>query len=118
MNTQVNTTTEHGPLPWVADVNDVVVVDAYGNVVADCDVETFRVERVPNAELIALACNSHHKLVEALKRLVDVSAVACILNETHCQIRADVWSELCRASRMAQEALGEAETRTQPAPLR
>ena len=87
------------PLPWVADVNELIVVDVYGNVVADCDVETFVAERAANAELIALACNNYHKLVEALKRQVDVSAVACNLNETHCQIRADVWLEMCRASR-------------------
>jgi len=71
--------TKHSPLPWEAEAPSLVVLDAYGNVVADCEVETFECERMANAELIALACNNHDKPVGALRRLADVSAVLCNL---------------------------------------
>ena len=48
----MNIETKHSPLPWEAEAPSLVVLDAYGNVVADCEVETFECERMANAELI------------------------------------------------------------------
>jgi hypothetical protein len=39
----MNTETKHSELPWEVEAPSLVVLDAYGNVVADCEVETFRV---------------------------------------------------------------------------
>jgi hypothetical protein len=42
----MNIETKHSPLPWEAEAPSLVVLDAYGNVVADCEVETFECERM------------------------------------------------------------------------
>jgi hypothetical protein len=114
MKIEASTLRLHGPLPWEADAKNLMVVDAYGNVVADCEVETFEVERAANAELIAAACNSHHNLLEALKRLTEVSIVVWKLNQAHSKARPEVWEELQRASRMGWVAIDEAEKRQDP----
>ena len=54
----MNIEKEHSPLPWGAKAPSLVVLDAYGNVVTDCDVETFESERMANAELIDLSCKN------------------------------------------------------------
>ena len=112
----MNTVTNHSPLPWEAEAPSLVVLDAYGNVVADCEVETFECERMANAELIGVACNNHYKLVGALKRLADVCAVLCNLRTYPAAIRQDVWVEVEAATTAAMTALEEVKRSTVAAP--
>jgi hypothetical protein len=112
----MNIETKHSPLPWEAEAPSLVVLDAYGNVVADCEVETFECERMANAELIALACNNHDKLVGALRRLADVAAVLCNLRAYPSAIRQDVWGEVEAATAVAKMALEEAQRSALAAP--
>jgi ribosomal protein L2 len=60
-----------------------------------------------NAEFIALACNSHYTLVDALARLTDASTVLTNLKQSNFAIRADVWDEMYAANKAAQVALAE-----------
>lgn len=96
----------HSPLPWEAEPPSLVLLDPYGNVTADCDVETFESERASNAELIALACNNHYTLVDALSRLTDISSVFCNLRNEKMSIRDDVWLALDAAANNARMVLG------------
>ena len=112
----MNTATNHSPLPWEAEAPSLVVLDPYGNVVADCEVETFECERMANAELIAMACNNHYKLFGALRRLADVSAVLCNLRSYPASIGQDVWVEVEAATTAAMAALEEAKRITAAAP--
>ena len=101
----MNSNKKHSPLPWESEVPSLVLLDPFGNVVADCDVETFECERMANAELISIACNSHHKLVAALSRLADASAVFCNLKKSNLSIRQDVWEEMDAATTAARAVL-------------
>ena len=112
----MNTETKHSPLPWEAEAPSLVVLDAYGNVVADCEVETFECERMANAELIALACNNHDKLMGALRRLADVSSVLCNLRAYPSGIRQDVWGEVEAVTAVARIAPEEAQRSALAAP--
>jgi predicted butyrate kinase (DUF1464 family) len=107
----LETTNRHSPSPWCADLENLVVVDVYGNVVADCEVETFEVERASNAEFIAVACNNHYKMTEALKRLVEISAIAYNLKQSGNTNQAEIWAEIFAATKAAQEAIAEIETK-------
>lgn len=108
---------KHSPLPWEAKPPSLLILDPYDNVVADCEAETFESERMSNAELIALACNNHYGLVEALKRLSDVSEVICNLRKSNFALRADVWGEMDAATDAARVALAELERGSKSAPL-
>lgn len=110
----MNTERKHSPLPWEAEPPSLVLLDPYGNVVADCEVETFGTERIPNAELIALACNNHQRLVDALRRLVDICSVFCNLKQASAAIRVDVWGEMCAANNAARLVITEVEKMAQP----
>jgi hypothetical protein len=88
-------------------------MDPYDNVVADCATETFDSEKLPNAALIALACNSHYQLTSALRRLSEVATVVCNLKQSNFAARADVWKELEAANNVACAAIAEAEENEQ-----
>lgn len=92
----------------------MLVIDPYDNVVADCDTLTFDSERIPNAELIALACNNHYSLVNALTRLSDVSTIACNLRRSNFAIRGDVWKELYDATDAARKVIADLEKSEMP----
>jgi len=105
----------HSPLPWESKASSMLVVDPYDNVVADCQTETFESERFANAEMIALACNNHYRLVEALSRLSEVAAVTCNLGRSNFAIRADVWNEMHAATDAARVALDKLEENSESA---
>ena len=102
-----NSDRPHSPLPWEANPESLVLLDPFGNVTADCDVETFESERPANAALIAVACNHHHALAGSLSRLVDISSVLCNLKHSKASIREDVWAALAAAVNNARLALNE-----------
>lgn len=113
----MNADKKHSPLPWEAKSPSLLIVDPYDNVVADCEAETFECERMPNAELIAFACNNHYRLVEALTRLSDVSVVLCNLGKSNFALRADVWTEMYTATDAARAVLAELQESGKSAPL-
>jgi hypothetical protein len=102
----LNPLRDHSALPWEADAENLCVVDAYGNVVADCETETFDLEKCANARLIAEACSNYHAVYQALVRLLEVSFV---IHKT-CNpsiARDDVKNELKRAIQVGQAAIAD-----------
>src|ERR1035437_9138901 len=104
---------QHSPLPWEADAPSLQIMDPYDNVVADCQTETFASEMLPNAELIAVACNSHYQILSALRRLSEVTTVLANLKQYSFGARADLWKELEAANTAACAAIAEVEQKEQ-----
>jgi hypothetical protein len=51
---------QHSPIPWHSHTLSLVLLDSFGNVVANCDVENFECERLLSAELFSLASNNYY----------------------------------------------------------
>jgi hypothetical protein len=103
------TTRQHAPLPFSANFDDAVKIkDAHGNSVLMMMQIHLNGWRDPNevnntAKLIVTACNSHHKLVEALRAQVAADIASMGGPEDHGYVH---WQELeNRAKQLIAEAL-------------
>jgi hypothetical protein len=102
---------EHTPIPWRLVKFAPMNVTAESKVVANCacysdntaDPEALHDELLANAEFIVRACNSHDRLVEALKGLVECSPCqnGCAADDMTC------------ATRKAEAALAKAKGETE-----
>ena len=101
----------HTELPWRC--TDRAQVYALGRHIAECGAPDtmphIGEQDQANAAFIVLACNSHYKLVEALRELADASATIGNLDHAGVPVPADAWADMYQANCKARAILAEIE---------